>query len=389
MISSDNCVCGSESASPIEAVRKISRSLKAIGARMVLRMVSAKAVMRAGSCSDIRIRPNWSPASRASVSCGFRMRVSRRASVSRMELPTAMPTESLTCLKRSRSITISVGRRFGMVLAKLATAPRRSMNNLRFGRPVRLSCTESCSMRSSAFLVSVTSVSVPTTRETSPSEPTTGRAFSANHMKWPSGVRRRKSCTSRPRRWSSTLSSAARKRSWSSGCSTSSHFAAGPSSVPRLRPEQAFGLRAGEHLVGGDVPVPDQVARAGQRQRAALDVGDHAGGGAAAGEGVLHDRKSDQHHDQHQAAEQRRADDVVGDAARHRHAGRDHPDHQQEPGRDQQHRAVEAVGREIDDQRKARRTRSGPATSARCRRRPRDRTAPAPPASRERRASRR
>src|ERR1700733_8255131 len=65
MISSESCVCGSESASPMEAVRKISRSLKAIGARMVLRMVSANAVMRAGSCSDIRIRPNWSPASRA------------------------------------------------------------------------------------------------------------------------------------------------------------------------------------------------------------------------------------------------------------------------------------------------------------------------------------
>jgi hypothetical protein len=99
--------------------------------------------------------------------------------------------------------------------------------------------------------------------------------------------------------------------------------------------EQAFGLGAGEDLVGGDVPVPDQVARAGQRQRPALDVGDHAGGGAAAGEGVLHHGESDQHHDQHQAAEQRRADDVVGDAACDRHAGRDHPDHQQEPGRDQ------------------------------------------------------
>ncbi|MGY2932602.1 hypothetical protein ACVWZ6_002204 [Bradyrhizobium sp. GM6.1] len=164
-------------------MRKISRSLKAIGARMVLRMVSAKAVMRAGSCSESRIKPNWSPASRASVSCGFRMRVRRRASVSRMESPTAMPTESLTCLKRSRSITISVGRSVGMVLAKCATAPSRSMNSLRLGRPVRLSCTESCSRRSSALRSSVTSVRVPTTRETSPSEPTTGRAFSANHMK--------------------------------------------------------------------------------------------------------------------------------------------------------------------------------------------------------------
>jgi len=39
MISSVSWVCGSDSARPIEAVRKISRSLKAIGARMVLRMV--------------------------------------------------------------------------------------------------------------------------------------------------------------------------------------------------------------------------------------------------------------------------------------------------------------------------------------------------------------
>ncbi len=115
--------------------------------------------------------------------------------------------------------------------------------------------------------------------------------------------------------------------------------------------EQAFGLGAGEHLVGGDVPVPDQIAGAGQRQRAALDVGDHAGGGATAGERMLHHREADQHHDQHEAAEQGRADDVVGDGARDRHAGRDHPDHQQEPGRDQQHRAVEAVRGEIDDQR--------------------------------------
>jgi hypothetical protein len=43
------------------------------------------------------------------------------------------------------------------------------------------SCTASCSSRSSAVLNSVTSVSVPTRRTTSPSEPTTGRALSANH----------------------------------------------------------------------------------------------------------------------------------------------------------------------------------------------------------------
>ena len=84
-----------------------------------------------------------------------------------------------------------------------------------------------------------------------------------------------------------------------------------------LEAEQLLGLRAGEDLVGRDVPVPDHVAGAGQRQRAALDVGDDAVGDAA-GEGVLHHREADQHHDQHEAAEQRRADDVVGDEAGHR-----------------------------------------------------------------------
>ena len=82
-----------------------------------------------------------------------------------------------------------------------------------------------------------------------------------------------------------------------------------------LEAEQMFGFRAGVDLVGGDVPVPDHVAGAGQRQRAALDVGDDAVRDAA-GEGVLHHREADQHHDQHQAAEQRRADDVVGDERR-------------------------------------------------------------------------
>ena len=81
-----------------------------------------------------------------------------------------------------------------------------------------------------------------------------------------------------------------------------------------LEAEEMFGLGAGEDLVGGDVPVPDHVARAGQRQRAALDVGDDAVGDRAR-EGMLHDREADQHHDQHEAAEQSGADNVVRDEA--------------------------------------------------------------------------
>ena len=116
-----------------------------------------------------------------------------------------------------------------------------------------------------------------------------------------------------------------------------------------LEAESVFGFRAGEHVVGGDVPVPDQVAGPGQRQRAALYIGDDAVGDAA-GEGVLHHGEADQHDDQHQAAEQGRRHDVVGDPPRHREAGGDDPGDQQEPGRDQQHRAIEALGGEIDDE---------------------------------------
>src|SRR4051812_34497014 len=53
-----------------------------------------------------------------------------------------------------------------------------------------------------------------------------------------------------------------------------------------LEAEQRFGLRAGEHLVGGNVPVPNHVAGARQRQRATLDVGDNAVRDAA-GKSVL------------------------------------------------------------------------------------------------------
>jgi hypothetical protein len=48
----------SPSASPIDAVRKISRSLNVIGARSVRRMVSAKAMSFVGSRSDNRIMAN-------------------------------------------------------------------------------------------------------------------------------------------------------------------------------------------------------------------------------------------------------------------------------------------------------------------------------------------
>ena len=69
--------------------------------------------------------------------------------------------------------------------------------------------------------------------------------------------------------------------------------------------------------IGGDVPVEDDVAAAGQGQRLALDVGDGAMDEAAADEGVLHDGEADQHHDQHEAADESRRDEIIGQRSGH------------------------------------------------------------------------
>ncbi len=108
-----------------------------------------------------------------------------------------------------------------------------------------------------------------------------------------------------------------------------------------------LGLGAGVDQVAVDVPVPYDVARAGERECAALDVADDALG-ADAGESVLHDREPDQHHDQLETAQERGRDKVVGEHPRDREARRQHPDREQEPGRDQQHRAVVVMCCEIN-----------------------------------------
>ena len=72
-----------------------------------------------------------------------------------------------------------------------------------------------------------------------------------------------------------------------------------------------------------------------------------------AGERVLHHREADQHDNQDEAAEQGRADDVVGEKAQYCQRGAKHPDDEKKPGRYQHHGAVKAVRRKINDKNKA------------------------------------
>ena len=116
-----------------------------------------------------------------------------------------------------------------------------------------------------------------------------------------------------------------------------------------LEAEHGFGFRAGENAIGGYVPIPYHVPGASQRQSTALDVR-YDSLRKSASEGVLHHREADQHDDENEATEQRRPDDIVGQESQNRHCRADHPDHQKKPGRNQHHRAVETVGRKIDNQ---------------------------------------
>ena len=263
----------------------------------------------------------------------------------------------------------------------------RSMNSSRLGRPVRLSCTASNSSRSSAFLKSVTSVSVPTRRTTSPSEPTTGRAFSAERQIMAVGGAQAEILVEAA---APLLDRAVERGAEAVAVERMQHVEPGRRRAfqrAALEAEQLFGFRAGVDLVGGDVPVPDQVAGAGQRERAAFDVGDDAVRDAA-GEGVLHHREADQHHDQHQAAEQRRADDVVGD---HAGDGKARRRRSTPPARARSGSAAprgRSRGWRDRSPAPARTPRCRRATCARCRRRRRDRT-PRPRSARRARRARR
>jgi hypothetical protein len=115
----------------------------------------------------------------------------------------------------------------------------------------------------------------------------------------------------------------------------------------------------GDDAVACHVPVPDRVAGARQRQRLALEIGEQPLAVGAAGKGVLHHREADEQHDQHEAAAERRLDDVVVELSRHRQPGAEQPDEDEGPGGHEQDGAVVAVEAEIGDQHDADRAGQG------------------------------
>ena len=113
-----------------------------------------------------------------------------------------------------------------------------------------------------------------------------------------------------------------------------------------------FDLGAHMHLVAGNVPVINRIARAGERQRLAFRGPGRAVQIAAAREGMLHDGEADKEDDERKPAEQHRRGQIIVDLPGD-HEGRGHdPGEQHQPGRNERDGAVIALmdGEEDDEQ---------------------------------------
>ncbi len=310
-------------------------------------MVSAKAISRVGSRSDNRIMANWSPVSRASVSCGLSSRPSRRASVSRIEVADRDADGIVDLLE-----TVEVDHHHGGADVRIGLGEgQHGFQPVDEKLPVRQAGEVVVHRVVQKTLLGGLEFGDVGQRADEPHHLAVGADHGPRLEREPQVMTLRRAQTEvlhQPA--AALLEHAIEGRAEAVAVERMQHIEPArrrPFERAALQAQQLLGLRAGVDAVRRHVPVPDHVARAGQRQRAPLDIGDDVVGDAA-GEGVLHDGEADQHDDQDEAAEQRRADDVVGDIAGDRHHQADGPDHQQEPGRDQQHRAVVAVGREID-----------------------------------------
>ena len=114
--------------------------------------------------------------------------------------------------------------------------------------------------------------------------------------------------------------------------------------------EEIADVRSRHHAVASHVPVPDDVAGAGDGQRLPLEVAEQALVDAAARQRVLHHREADQEHDEDEAAAERRLDDVVVEQAGDGHPRPAEPDQHHQPARDQHDRPVVAAEAEEGDE---------------------------------------
>jgi hypothetical protein len=127
-----------------------------------------------------------------------------------------------------------------------------------------------------------------------------------------------------------------------------------PAQGPTLFAQPRRQFIADCHPVAFDVPIEDEVARAGQSERTALDFAQGPDADLALREGVLHRSKAEQHDDEHQPAADGGLRDIVGHLPRYHQPGVEQPGDQDDPGRDHEHGPVISAQRQQEDQEEAR-----------------------------------
>jgi hypothetical protein len=320
---------------------------------IALETASAKSATLAGSRSETRISPNWSPASRASVSCGFSSRRRRRVSAIRMLSPAAMPRLIVDLL-----VAVDVDRHDGR---PHGVAGRRQRQHRL--QPVE----EDLAVRQAGQVVVQRVLQQPLDgilllgHIDDRADAADDFAVRAQHRPGANLQPVEMPVLGADAKFVVQAAAAVFEQHVQRRSKTVAVVGVQPRHPVAHRPVHGAGIEPeagrdvgrGDDAVAGHVPVPDGVAAAGQRQRLPFEVGEQTLLVGASGKGVLHDSEADQKHDQNQTAAKRRLDDVVVELAGHRQPAGEQPDQDQRPGRHQQDRAIVAVEAQIDDQQDA------------------------------------
>src|SRR5579883_1447535 len=96
------------------------------------------------------------------------------------------------------------------------------------------------------------------------------------------------------------------------------------------KPQLGFELRAGIDPLGEDVELEYGVAAPGEGKRLAFNFG-YAARERAARKGILHDGETDEHHNEHQPANEGGRHEIIGERAGDGESRANHPSEKQEP----------------------------------------------------------
>ena len=271
--------------------------------------------------------------------------------VSRIVSPAEMPSPSLTCLKRSMSMTNTVGRNFSSALASaiMRFQPVEEQLAVRQAGQIVVHGVVQQPLLGLLLLGDVDQRADAADAPRRPSRSPAARAARTSD----SGRRRRAAGNSArsgragaraPRRASCGTCRGRRGAGPAASCGPARQGCWPPARAGRLTSGRVTtrSRATSQSQTVSPEPVMASACRSMSLNRPCVQ--------RAAGKGVLHDGEADQQDDQDQAAAERRLDDVVVEHAGDRHPRAGEPDQHHHPARHQHDGAVVALEAEEDDQ---------------------------------------